>query len=63
MTATDGLLTVNETATLTEESVDTLLTWRLTGNGPRSFWLADRVLYLRSEVEAWIEKRRAGGVA
>jgi predicted DNA-binding transcriptional regulator AlpA len=57
MTAPDEMLTVNETAALTKESVDTLLTWRLAGGGPRSFWLAGRVRYLRSDVQAWLDRK------
>jgi hypothetical protein len=62
MTATDELLAPHVVARVTGERIDDLEAWRAVGKGPRSFRLAGRTYYLRSEVEAWVA-RRSGGVA
>lgn len=53
------LLTTAEVATLTRAPLSTVRYWRHVGTGPRSFRLGRRVVYLRSDVQAWIAGRRA----
>jgi predicted DNA-binding transcriptional regulator AlpA len=53
-----ALLTTAEVAALTRAPESTLRYWRHLGFGPRSFRLGRRVVYMRSDVEAWIAERR-----
>lgn len=54
-----GLLTIDEVAAMTRISRGTLRYWRHTGTaGPPSFKLGRRVLYRRSDVEAWLRSAR-----
>jgi predicted DNA-binding transcriptional regulator AlpA len=55
MTNKHELLTINEAAEVTRAPVATLRYWRHLGVGPRSFRLGRRVVYLRNDVESWIE--------
>lgn len=48
------LLTINEVADVMRAPVATLRYWRHAGIGPRSFRIGRRVLYYRSDVDAWI---------
>src|SRR5512132_3284415 len=57
------LLTTNEVAEIIRTPADTLRYWRFLGKGPRSVKLGRRVLYARTDVEAWIEAQRAGQTA
>ncbi|AGB21674.1 hypothetical protein Mycsm_01257 [Mycobacterium sp. JS623] len=59
-TQSDGeLLTVTDVAAMTRLSVGTLRYWRHIGSGgPPSIKLGRRVLYRRSEVDAWLKEAR-----
>lgn len=48
------ILFVEEAAKLAKKSVATMRWLRSTGSGPRSGKLGRRVVYRRSDVEAWI---------
>lgn len=59
----DEYLTETEVASATRISVNTLRWFRHVGKGgPRHFKLGRRVLYARSDVEAWIDNARKVGV-
>jgi excisionase family DNA binding protein len=47
-------LTLNELSQVLGAPVSTLRHWRLTGYGPKAARIGRRVLYRRSDVEAWI---------
>ena len=49
-----------EVAELVRTPVETVRYWRHIGRGPQSFKIGRRVLYARSDVEAWIADARAG---
>lgn len=52
------LMTTAEAAELLHSPVATLRYWRHVGVGPRSFKLgAKRVMYRRSDVEAWLQEQ------
>jgi predicted DNA-binding transcriptional regulator AlpA len=58
------LLLIEEVAELTRLPLSTLRFYRHRGNGgPRSFKLGNRVVYRRSDVEAWIEQEFAKDTA
>jgi predicted DNA-binding transcriptional regulator AlpA len=62
MTASDARdepLSVEDVSAMTGIAKSTLYTWRGRGYGPRSVRFGGRVIYLRSEVEAWIAKQQA----
>jgi predicted DNA-binding transcriptional regulator AlpA len=52
---TDDLLTTEEVAALSRKSVGTIRWLKATGKGPRCGKLGRRVVYRRSDVEAWIQ--------
>ena len=52
------LLTISEAAEVLRAPVATLRYWRHIGTGPHSFRLGRRVLYRRSDLDAWVEARR-----
>lgn len=53
------ILTLKEVADWTRVPVDTLRYWRSAGHdGPTSFRLGRRVVYMRDDVESWIESHR-----
>ncbi len=61
----DENLTTAEVAALTRQPVETLRYRRHNGTGPRSFKLGRRVLYRRSDVQAWLDAAYAaagGGI-
>lgn len=50
------LMTTDEVSAMTRVKTSTLRYWRHQGNqGPRSFLLGKRIMYKRTDVEAWIE--------
>ncbi|HTW15145.1 MAG TPA: helix-turn-helix domain-containing protein [Nocardioides sp.] len=51
----DDLLTTEEVAGMVRSSEGTLRYWRSVNRGPRSAKIGKRVVYRRSDVEAWIE--------
>lgn len=54
----DQLMTTEETATYLHVSPATLRWWRHSSTGPKSFRLgARKVMYRRSDVEAWLEEQ------
>lgn len=56
-------ITTQELAELIRTPVETVRYWRHVGKGPASFKPGGRrVLYARSDVEAWIETARKAGV-
>lgn len=57
------LLTSRETAQLLRVPVRTLYVWAKSGSGPVSYRVGKRTLYRRSDVESWLEQRRAPAVA
>ena len=63
----DDLLTVDEIADELRVPAATFRSWRALGRGPKSFKIGRRVVYRRSDVEAWIAAEEArtsrGGVA
>lgn len=50
-------MTVKEFSQLTRTPESTCLWWRHVGRGPRSFKVGRRVLYLRSDVEEWLQEQ------
>ncbi|MFC7448662.1 helix-turn-helix transcriptional regulator [Rhodococcus daqingensis] len=65
---TTEFMTTDDVARERRISVNTLRYWRMTNVGPESFKLGRRVMYRRSEVEAWCAaqesaSRRGGGSA
>jgi excisionase family DNA binding protein len=50
-----------QVAELTGLAVVTLESWRRTGEGPAHVRVGRRVLYRRSDVEAWLNANRRGG--
>ncbi len=48
------LLTIDEVAAVVRTPIATLRYWRHLGTGPRSFRVGRHVVYLRGDVEAWI---------
>jgi excisionase family DNA binding protein len=61
------LLTVGELAESLNTSISTIRYWRAIGYGPKSARIGKRVLYRRSDVNAWLDKQFAatgdGGAA
>lgn len=57
----DEHLVTAEVAAITRAPVETVRYWRHVGKGPRSFKVGRRVLYRRSDVEAWLEQCRQSG--
>ncbi|TSD62808.1 helix-turn-helix domain-containing protein [Aeromicrobium piscarium] len=55
-------LTTEELAELVRQPPETVRYWRHVGKGPASFKLGRRVLYERTDVEAWITEAKAGAV-
>jgi predicted DNA-binding transcriptional regulator AlpA len=53
------ILLMPEVSKLTRIPMSTLRYYRHTSQGPRSFLLGNRVVYRRSDVEAWIESQYA----
>jgi len=51
------LLFGEEVAEITRIPLATLRFYRHNGTGPKSFRLGNRVVYKRTDVEAWIESR------
>jgi predicted DNA-binding transcriptional regulator AlpA len=49
----------NEFADLLRRSPETVRYWRHVGIGPKPFKLGRKVLYVRAEVEQWIDDARA----
>ena len=60
----DEYMTETEVASDTRLPVNTLRYYRYTGKGgPKHFKLGRRVLYAKSDVEAWVNEARAAGSA
>jgi predicted DNA-binding transcriptional regulator AlpA len=62
------IMTTRQVSETTGIPVGTLRFWRHTNQGPASFALGRKVVYRRSELEAWIAEqesatRRGGGAA
>lgn len=53
----EDLLKIEETSTLTRTPVATLRYWRHVGSGPRSFKVGRRVMYRKSDIEAWLSEQ------
>jgi predicted DNA-binding transcriptional regulator AlpA len=53
----DALLTPAEVAERLRRPVATVRYWRAMGIGPKSANVGGRVLYRRSDVEAWVEEK------
>lgn len=51
-------ITTHEFAQLVRTSPETVRYWRHIGKGPKPFKLGRKVLYVRSQVEAWIDEAR-----
>lgn len=56
-------MTTAEVAEILRTSPETVRWFRYVGKGPRSFKVGRRVLYERSDVEAWLANARDDGVA
>lgn len=56
-------LTTDEVAAALRTTASTVRYWRHTGYGPPSFRVGRRVLYRESDVQAWLDTRRASGDA
>ena len=56
----DDYLTTNETAALLRCSTSYLRHARATGEGPPSVLLGRKVLYRRSDIEAWADAQQNG---
>jgi predicted DNA-binding transcriptional regulator AlpA len=50
------IMLMEEVSKLTRVPVPTLRYYRHVGGGPRSFKVGNRVAYMRSDVEAWLEQ-------
>lgn len=59
----DTLYLTGEVAERMRQPIETLRYWRHIGYGPRSFKLGRRVVYAKSDVEAWIDQQRADQTA
>lgn len=57
------LLTITELSKIISVSPDTLYQWRHRGYGPRSTKAGRRVLYRRSDVDAWLESNSTAPAA
>ncbi|MGY1845533.1 helix-turn-helix transcriptional regulator [Modestobacter sp. SYSU DS0875] len=53
------LLTLEEAAERLRTSPSTLRYWRHRSEGPKSFRVGRRVLYKRSDLDAWVEQQYA----
>jgi len=49
-------LTTDEVAELARTTSSTVRYWRYAGTGPSGFKVGRRVLYARTDVEAWLER-------
>ena len=58
-TGSSDLLRIREVSDLTGIPVNTLRSWRQGGTGPVSHRLGGRVVYRRSDVEAWKQSQLA----
>lgn len=59
-------LTIEEVAAEYRVPLSTLRYWRVRGEGPKSFKLGRRVVYLRRDLDAWVQAQYAtatGGAA
>jgi len=59
-TEDDHLLTEAEMAAELRISLRTARRWRAAGTGPPVLWAGGRPRYRRSDVLAWLERRRRG---
>lgn len=55
----DDLMMPPEVSTMLRTKTETLKYWRYIGTGPRFARIGRRVVYRRSEVEAWLEEQFA----
>jgi excisionase family DNA binding protein len=55
------LLTIDEAAAYLRQPVKTLRNWRSEGRGPASMKLGRRVLYDKTDLDAWVEQRKRNG--
>jgi predicted DNA-binding transcriptional regulator AlpA len=62
-TIASDLLTTDEVAALTRKSPATIRWLKATGQGPRCGKLGRRVVYRRTDVEAWIDAAFTDGAA
>jgi len=53
-----AFMTTQEVAVTMRTSPETVRYWRHVGRGPASFKVGRRVLYARTDVQAWIAKAR-----
>ena len=67
MAQADELLTVTEAAAVLERSVSTLYSWRTANTGPLSHRRRGRLVYRRSDLDAFVTREREsstrGGIA
>jgi predicted DNA-binding transcriptional regulator AlpA len=66
VTPSEEYITTEEYAHLARTVPATIRYWRHIGTGPRGFKLGRRVLYVESDVRAWIEAQRelqGGGIS
>lgn len=57
----DPLLTTEDLAAEVRRPPSTVRYWRHIGYGPTGFRVGKRVLYRRSEVDAWLRRLAEGG--
>lgn len=55
----DEVLGIDEAARLARRAVSTMRRYRETGEGPPAYWQGRRLVYRRSEVEAWLTRADA----
>jgi predicted DNA-binding transcriptional regulator AlpA len=55
--STEELLNAVEVADITRNPAETIRYWRHIGKGPRWFKVGRRVLYRRSDVDAWLAEQ------
>ena len=60
---TEDLLTITEAAELLRTPVATQRYWRHLGSGPHGFRLGRRVVYRRTDVDAWLNQQAGGAGA
>lgn len=53
------ILTTEELADELRTPIHTINYWRARGTGPKGFRLGKRVVYRRTDVEAWLEQKAA----
>lgn len=57
----DDLLTTEDLANLVHAPISSIRYWRQIGYGPQGFRVGKRILYRRTDVEAWLAELARSG--